>query len=73
MNSCQQLALGLLLIACFIGGLGLGYITGTTYTVRSFSKFFDYVDVVNIDFDINETKMVEALMPYVDDVGGGRE
>jgi len=55
----------ILLMCVFIGGLGLGYITGTQYTVKSFSKFFDYVDTVNIDFDINESKMIDAIIPYI--------
>ena len=62
----------ILLICAFIGGLGLGYITGTQYAVKSFSKFFDYVDTVNIDFDINETKMINAMIPYIKEYEVGR-
>ena len=61
----KQKIIIILMLCMFLGGIGVGYVLGTTYTVRAFAKSLDYIDSFELNVDINESKMVEAMIPYI--------
>lgn len=51
----------LLAIASFFGGMAVGSIAIT----KAAFKGLDYADNINIIIDVNETDMVNAMLPYI--------
>ncbi len=46
--------------------LGAGFMMGSAFTIHEAIRGLEYIDNVNIEVDINETLMVEAMMPYIE-------
>ena len=57
----------LFLLVGLLAGIGLGYVLGTTYTVRAFASSLEYIENFEVNINMNETKMVEAMLPYIED------